>query len=200
MKKEMNCIHCGAELPEGSQYCNVCGKSQAAGVYKVAEIAGMLGRGAYRAGFAAFFGFFAGLFFYIILFSYPGPFMGVPGSSFPNVVGGWWAPVIFGLICAVIGAIGSAPSWKFAYLIGYWCVYGFIGMICWWFTVGPFQQYIISKIVYIILLIALLPLTWIWYIVKRGLVTGPRAAGGLISTVKHELADTFKEVTRFGRR
>ncbi|MEW6069021.1 MAG: zinc ribbon domain-containing protein [Candidatus Thermoplasmatota archaeon] len=196
------CIKCGASLTDESQYCNVCGASQAVGAYRVAEVAGMLGRGAFRAGFGAFFGGFAAWAFYMILLSYKGQyFVELSGGLDALTLGGYPA-LIFSLIIALICAICSAPSWKFAYLVGYWAVYSYVGVAIWFF-VGWGVNLLLAKIIYIVLLLTLLPLTWIWYLAQKGLLAVRPVKGGFVASVKHELKDTFREVnplTRFGRK
>lgn len=198
----MNCTHCGAALPEGSGFCNVCGKSQATGAYKIAEVAGRLGQGAVRA-FAGFlYGAGAGAIFYAVMFSYT-VFWIVPG--YPEVqdygiLGGIPAVVICALVVAVACAIGNAASLRFACLSFCWFLCSVPALALHLGLVGWTSSTILGKIVYVLIMLTLLPLSWIWYMAKNNLLAAPRATRNYISTVKQELQDTAREVTRFGRR
>lgn len=192
-----NCISCGANLPDESQYCNVCGASQMTGVYKVAETAGMLGRGAYRCGVGALFGAFLGIIFWGVLLSYTYHLEYYYDTRVYNEV----ALTILIVITCIVCAVGSAPSWKFFYLVGYSLVFSMVGGIVWLF-ICPMLHYpdILGKIIFLIIIIVCTPLAWIWYIVQKGLVV-PNAAKpkSVVASIKTEFVDTAKEIKRFGR-
>lgn len=213
---EIRCQYCGAILPEGSQYCNVCGKSQATGgAYKIAEAVTAVKHGLERAGVGFILGIAVAVSFWFTVFAYIGfsntrwdynvskekivfwvgeyYFVGLNGD--PTII----IILILASITALTVFAGISP--RFLCLVMALTPGSIMGAIVCWAVGLYFSCMIIGQILYFVILSLITFPVFIYLLVKNQLIVQKPARGSkYASVIKTELIDTAREITSFRRR